>query len=68
MALVNALGVTVILAAWRAESWLILGISVLLLVAVDVVYFTKRALPLKYMAPGLIFLFVFQIFTLGYTG
>ena len=68
MALVNALGVAVILAAWGAESWIILGASVALLVIADVVYFAKRAIPLKYLLPGLVFLFIFQIFTLGYTG
>jgi len=68
MGVVNAFGVTVILAAVRTESWVILAASVILLLAADVVYFTKRALPLKYLLPGLIFLFVFQIFTLGYTG
>ncbi|HWR84608.1 MAG TPA: ABC transporter permease subunit [Rhodoglobus sp.] len=68
MAIVNALGITVILSAYRAESWLILGISVVLLLIADVVYFVKKALPLKYLVPGLVFLFVFQIFTLGYTG
>lgn len=68
MALVNAFGLTVILAAVRTESWIILVASIVLLLAADVVYFTKRALPLKYLLPGLIFLLVFQIFTLGYTG
>ena len=68
MAVVNAFGVTVILAAVRTESWIILGVLVVLLIAADVIYFTKKALPLKYLLPGLIFLFVFQIFTLGYTG
>src|SRR5690606_19173199 len=32
------------------------------------VYFLKRTLPLKYLLPGLAFLLVFQVFTLGYTG
>ena len=68
MGIVNAFGLTVILSAYRAESWVVLGIMVALLVLVDVIYFTKRALPLKYLAPGLAFLFVFQLFTLGYTG
>ncbi|WP_029149785.1 ABC transporter permease subunit [Microbacterium indicum] len=68
MALVNALGIAVVLAAWAAESWLILGATVVLTVAADVIYFTKRALPLKYLFPGLTFLLVFQIFVFGYTG
>lgn len=68
LAIVNAVGISVILAAYAAESWIILAASIVLLVVVDVVYFFTRALPLKYLLPGLIFLVVFQIFTLGYTG
>jgi arabinogalactan oligomer/maltooligosaccharide transport system permease protein len=67
MGLVNAGGVLAIISAARAESWLILSVTILLLVIVDIVYFTRRALPLKYLLPGLIFLFVFQIFVFGYT-
>ena len=68
MALVNALGITVIIAALRVESWVIFGASIALLLAADVIYFTKKALPLKYLFPGLAFLLIFQLFTLGYTG
>lgn len=68
MALVNALGITVIMAAYGVEAWVILGASVALLLAADVIYFMKRTLPLKYMFPGLLFLLVFQLFTLAYTG
>ncbi len=68
MAVINALGIAVLLAAWAAESWGILIASALLLIAADVIYFSKRALPLKYIYPGLAFLLVFQLFTLGYTG
>lgn len=68
MAIVNALGLAVILSAVRAESWVILGASAVLLAVVNVIYFSRRALPLKYLAPGLVFLAVFQVFTLGYTG
>ncbi len=67
MAVVNAFGIALIISAYRAESWLIFGIAIALLVLVDIVYFAKRALPLKYLVPGLLFLFVFQVFALGYT-
>lgn len=67
MALVNALGVAVAWSAYVQESWVILGASVALLVVADVVYFSRRALPLKYLLPGLAFLLVFQLFTMGYT-
>ncbi|WP_394554459.1 ABC transporter permease subunit [Agromyces sp. MMS24-JH15] len=67
MALINALGVATILAAYRSESWIVLGVAAALLVIADVVYFVRRALPLKYLLPGLVFLLVFQVFVFGYT-
>jgi arabinogalactan oligomer/maltooligosaccharide transport system permease protein len=67
MALINALGILTILSAWRVESWIILGVTIALLVIADVVYFVRRALPLKYLMPGLVFLLVFQVFIFGYT-
>ncbi|MFE6970691.1 ABC transporter permease subunit [Isoptericola sp. NPDC057653] len=68
IALVDALGVLAVLAAWRAGSWGILAAMVALLVAANWVYFTKRALPLKYILPGLAFLLVYQVYVVGYTG
>src|SRR5690606_27881004 len=62
MALVNALGLSIILSAINVEAWGILTASTVLLIAADVVYFMKRTLPLKYIFPGLVFLFVFQVF------
>ena len=38
------------------------------LVAVNVVYLTGRSLPLKYLLPGLLFLIVFQLYTMLFTG
>lgn len=68
MAVINALGVFGIISAIQAESWVIVAVGVLLLVIADFVYFTKRALPLKYLLPGLTFLLIFQIFIFLYTG
>jgi arabinogalactan oligomer/maltooligosaccharide transport system permease protein len=67
MALVNAFGIMTAISAWSAQSWVVLGVVVLLVVIADWVYFTRRALPLKYLMPGLIFLLVFQVFIFGYT-
>jgi arabinogalactan oligomer/maltooligosaccharide transport system permease protein len=67
MALVNAFGVMAIISAFRAESWVILSAALVLLLIADVVYFTKRSVPLKYLLPGLVFLLVFQVFIFGYT-
>lgn len=67
MALVNALGVYVVLAAWAEDSYGILWAMVALLVAANYVYFSRRAIAMKYILPGLAFLLVFQIFVVGYT-
>jgi arabinogalactan oligomer/maltooligosaccharide transport system permease protein len=68
MMLVNAFGLATILSAVNAEAWGILVASVVLLIVADVIYFSKRAVPLKYIFPGLVFLLVFQLFTMAYTG
>ncbi|WP_225754745.1 ABC transporter permease subunit [Actinotalea sp. Marseille-Q4924] len=67
MALVNALGVWIAWSAWTIGSYGILAGMVAIVVAVDVVYFSRRTLPMKYILPGLIFLFAFQIFVVVYT-
>ncbi len=68
MAVVDALGVYVVWSAWTAGSYGILAATLAMLVAANWVYFSKRSLPLKYILPGLIFLLVYQIFVVGYTG
>ncbi|MDO5034419.1 MAG: ABC transporter permease subunit [Actinomycetaceae bacterium] len=70
MALVNALGIYIAAAAFTGGS-MVLGVAMVLLVAaIDWVYFSKRTgvIPMKYLAPGLVFLIVFQAFTIVYTG
>ncbi|WP_405375335.1 MULTISPECIES: ABC transporter permease subunit [unclassified Microbacterium] len=68
MAVVNAVGLMGIIAAFQAQSWIVFGVAVALLLAADVVYFTKKSLPLKYLLPGLSFLLIFQVFIFLYTG
>jgi arabinogalactan oligomer/maltooligosaccharide transport system permease protein len=66
--LVNALGVYGMLAASAVRSWGIVGFLVVALVLVDWVYFSRRMLPMKYLLPGLLFLLVYQLYVMGYTG
>jgi len=68
VALIDALGVYVVMTAWAQGSALIAWAMVALLVVTNVVYFSRRALPMKYLLPGLAFLLVYQIFSVGYTG
>lgn len=68
MAVLDALGVYVVITAFTVGSTIIAWSMIVLLLAANIVYFTKRALPMKYLLPGLAFLFVYQVFTIGYTG
>ena len=53
IAIVDALGVLGVMAAWAEGSYGILASMVALLVAANWAYFSKRALPMKYILPGL---------------
>ncbi len=68
MALVNAFGLYGIFASWAQEQWGILGFLVVTLIIADYVYFSKRAIPAKYLFPGLVFLAVYQLYVMGMTG
>ena len=68
MAVIDALGVYVVMAAWGEGSYGIMWSMVVLLVAANYVYFSRRSLPMKYILPGLAFLLVYQIYVVGYTG
>ncbi len=65
--LIDALLLWMLIQAWVDEWWLAAGFFLITLIAVNFVYFTK-GLPLKYLLPGLIFLLVFQVFTIVLTG
>jgi arabinogalactan oligomer / maltooligosaccharide transport system permease protein len=68
VALIDAFGIYGILAAWNQEAWGILTSMVVLLAVTNWVYFAKKALPLKYVLPGLVFLLVYQVYVMAYTG
>ncbi|MDO5677617.1 MAG: ABC transporter permease subunit [Propionibacteriaceae bacterium] len=64
MLLVNALGLYGILASYGQQEWGVLIFLALTLIVVNYVYFSKRAVPAKYLVPGLIFLIVFQVYVM----
>lgn len=68
VAIVDALGVYGIITAAAVQSWWIVAFLVLALLVVNWAYFSRRAIPAKYLVPGLLFLFVYQLFVMGYTG
>jgi arabinogalactan oligomer/maltooligosaccharide transport system permease protein len=67
MALIDAIGVYGIYSAWTVKAMPIVIVMILLVLVANVVYFARRFVPAKYILPGLIFLFIFQIFVMLYT-
>ena len=67
MALVNAFGLYGIMVSIPQRQWLVLGFLAVTLLAADYVYFSKRAIPAKYLLPGLVFLLVYQVYVMGST-
>lgn len=68
MLLVNAFGLYGIMASYAQESWGVLAFLAVTLLVADYIYFSKRAIPAKYLFPGLIFLLIYQIFVMLMTG
>lgn len=68
MMLVDALGVYGIVTAAFVRSWTIVGILVVLLAIVNYIYFSSKMIPAKYLVPGMVFLLIYQVFVMGYTG
>ncbi|HJE51274.1 MAG TPA: ABC transporter permease subunit [Tessaracoccus flavescens] len=64
MMLVNALGIYGILAAYGQEEWGVLAFLAISLIVVNYAYFSKRAIPAKYLVPGLLFLIAFQVYVM----
>ena len=67
MALVNAFGLYGIMVSIPQQQWLVLGFLAVTLLVADYVYFSKRAIPAKYLLPGLVFLLVYQVYVMGST-
>ncbi|RKS10132.1 carbohydrate ABC transporter membrane protein 1 (CUT1 family) [Nocardiopsis sp. Huas11] len=67
LGLFTALGVWAVLPLYLGGNWLGIGLVVAVVGLVYYVYLSKRAVPAKYLVPGVLFLMVFQIFPVLYT-
>lgn len=68
LALANALGVYALMALGDLGMWKGFAAVLVGTIAIDVVYVTKRFIPMKYLLPGLILLLVYQVYVVFYTG
>jgi arabinogalactan oligomer / maltooligosaccharide transport system permease protein len=67
LGLIDVLGIWALAKSLQAQWWLAVVFLAVVLVAINVVYFRRGGLPLKYLLPGLIFLVAFQLYPAGYT-
>ncbi|WP_313812108.1 ABC transporter permease subunit [Glutamicibacter sp.] len=68
IAVVDATALFAVFTALGQKAWAIAAVIAVIAVAVNVVYFKRGWLPAKYLLPGTIFLLIFQVFVIGYTG
>jgi arabinogalactan oligomer/maltooligosaccharide transport system permease protein len=68
LGIVDAIAVYAIFVLALQQEWLILGVVVVVTGVVNWIYFSRKKLPGKYLTPGIIFLVLFQVFVVVYTG
>ena len=68
LGIVDAIAVFAVFVLFGGGQWLVAVIVAAVAAIVNWIYFSRRRLPAKYLAPGVIFLVVFQVFVLVYTG
>ncbi|WP_371931453.1 ABC transporter permease subunit [Glutamicibacter sp. MNS18] len=68
LAVLDATAVFAVFTALVRDSILIAVVTGVLTLVINVVYFKRGWLPAKYLIPGTVFLLVFQVFVIGYTG
>ncbi|MRG59585.1 ABC transporter permease subunit [Agromyces sp. CFH 90414] len=68
LGIVDALAVYAIFVLIAHDQWIPTVIVAAVTALVNWIYFSRRKLPAKYLTPGVIFLVVFQVFVLLYTG
>ncbi|MDW4571746.1 maltose ABC transporter permease MalF [Microbacterium sp. M3] len=67
LAVVDAVALYAVFVLFVHSEWLVLGLVTAVTILVNWIYFSRKQIPGKYLAPGIILLVLFQIFTLLYT-
>lgn len=68
LAVVDAVALYAAFVLFTHQEWLVLGLVVAVTILVNYIYFSRKRVAAKYLTPGIIFLIIFQVFTLLYTG
>jgi len=67
LGIIDALAIYAALVLIQSEQWVPAVVVLAITAVANWVYLSRGNLPAKYLIPGLVFLFVFQIFVAGYT-
>jgi arabinogalactan oligomer / maltooligosaccharide transport system permease protein len=68
LCIVNGLALYAVMTLLPERAWTPLVMVVLATAVLDVVYLSRRALPLKFLVPGTLVLLMFQVYPVLYTG
>ena len=68
LGLVDATALYALFILFAKEEWVVFALVLVVIGIVNWIYFSPGKLPAKYLTPGVIFLVVFQIFAIVYTG
>ncbi len=68
LGIVDAIAIYALIVLIGYEQWGVAALVSAVTIIVNWIYFSRGKLPAKYLAPGVIFLLLFQVFVLGYTG
>ncbi len=68
LGVVNAGALYAVMTLLPMRAWAPLAVVVVATLALDVIYLSKRTLPMKFLIPGTIALLVFQVYPVLYTG
>ena len=68
LAVVDAVAVYALFVLFLQQEWLVFAIALAVLFVINIVYLRRGLLPAKYLLPGVLFLALFQIFVVVYSG
>ncbi|MGP9649629.1 maltose ABC transporter permease [Arthrobacter sp. MYb211] len=68
IAVLDATALFAVFLAVAKDALLIASIIAVITLVINAIYFKRGWLPAKYLAPGAVFLLIFQVFVIGYTG
>jgi arabinogalactan oligomer / maltooligosaccharide transport system permease protein len=67
LAVTNALAVYAMISLAAKGKWIYLVMLVVATILINLAFATRRVIPLKYLVPGLLLMFLFQLYPVGYT-